>query len=269
LVSRMLHKEFRSRPTMAAILQDPWFRLQSTDDEATKTAARKLSGVGEKKHDLHVALLADLASKENLSQLEDVSKLFAELDVDHDGTVTADEARQGLRGKMSNDQIEGFIKAMMGADGQIAYTKFMGHMIAQKQQSVTRMLFQLFQDIDTDKSGYLDINEIQQMLLRPHVAEVMAGKTAQQLMEEIDGNRSGRISWPEFQKYLDKRFSGDTSWKQGDDAEYLSSTHNTWVACKVTAVHPPGGLIMLSCKPGAWLNKEMQSQRVRHPQSGQ
>jgi Ca2+-binding EF-hand superfamily protein len=209
------------------------------------------------KKDLHVALLADYASRENLSQLEDVSKLFASLDVDNDGTVTAEETRKGLAGKMPPDQIDTLIKAMMSENGEIAYTQFMGHMIAQKQQSVTKMLYKLFQDIDEDSSGYLDLNEIQEMLERPQVAEVMAGKTAPQLMAEIDMNNTGRISWPEFQMYLDRRLNGELAvngWRPGQDAEYLSSTHNIWVACKVTGVNPQSQTIMLSCKPGAWIN---------------
>lgn len=267
LLIRMLHREFRSRPTMEAILQDPWFQGQNVDDGGAKHAARKLTLVDDKK-DLHVALLADYASRENLSQLEDVSKLFASLDVDQDGTVTADEARSGLAGKMPPEQIEALIKAMMGENGEIAYTKFMGHMIAQKQQSVTKMLYALFKDLDKDGSGYLDLAEIQQMLERPQVSEVMAGKTAQQLMAEIDTNNTGRISWPEFQKYLDKRFNGEIAvngWRPGHDAEYLSGTHNTWVACKITGVHPQSQSIMLSCKPGAWIDPASQSSKVRRP----
>merc|ERR1712193_475744 len=59
LLTNMLHKDFRSRPTMTAILEDLWFRsLLVQDDGSTHVAARKLTLVDDKK-DLHVALLAD------------------------------------------------------------------------------------------------------------------------------------------------------------------------------------------------------------------
>jgi len=256
LLASMLQKDFKGRPTMKKILENPWFG--QTDAKLTDSGARKMTVVDQKK-DLHVALLADMASRENLSQLEDVSKLFSSLDTDHGGTVSAAEMRNGLAGKMPEDQIEALLKAMTGADGEITYTQFMGHMIATRQQSVTQMLFKLFNEIDDDKNGWLDINEINQMLQRPQVAEMMGGKTGQQLMDEIDDNRSGRISWPEFQRYLDKRFSDPLV---GLDVEYLSSTYNQWVPCKVTMAETNGS-VMLSCKPNFWFEKASLAGRVR------
>lgn len=274
LLTRMLQRSFKGRPTIAAVVKDEFFKSNAVDDHAVlRRGTHKLTEIingraGHRKSDLFVGLLADHASKENLAQLEDVAQLFNSLDSDHSGILSKDEFRKGLSGKLAASDIEKLIEGMVDDDGTISYTKFMGHMIAHKKQSTTQMLFQLFQEIDSDRNGTLDFNEIEQMLKRPQVAAAMGGKTARELMDEMDDNKRGRVNWEEFQKYLDTRFHGMQPWTAGEAVEYYSGTHQTWVPTKVTAFNPPSGRVMLECKPGAWLDKSIQDKQIRRPVVG-
>jgi len=144
---------------------------------------------------------------------------------------------------------------------------------AYKQASNTKMLEKLFAEVNTDHSGYLDLHEIQQMLQRPRVAEVMAGKCGKELMDEMNKNKDGKISWAEFQKYFDGTFSSEhgpanRSFLVGEAVEYMSSTHNRWVPCQVTAHDPVSGSIQISCKPGRWLEKDIAFSQLRRPSEG-
>merc|ERR1719356_1527978 len=269
LLVRKMHKEFRSRPTIKCVLEDIFFQTCLAESPVDTQEARKLSSLG-KKSDLHVALLSDFADKQNLAQLEEYTKIFSTLDADHSGTLTADEARQGLAGKLDAIEVDAFIEAMMDADGFVSYTQFMGHMIAYKQASNTQMLEQLFAEVDTDQSGYLDIHEIHEMLQRPRVAEVMAGTCCEELMDEMNKGKDGRISWAEFHMYLNGAFNKEHGTANpcffvGENVEYMSATHNRWVACQVEAYDPVTCSIQINCKPGMWLGKDIVLSQVRRP----
>lgn len=214
-----------------------------------------------KKHDLHTALLADMASKENLSELEEISQLFTTLDQDNDGVVESHEARKALVGKLPADQIETMIEALMSSEGNVRYTEFMGQMLAQKQKSTKHSLWKLFQDVDQDGSGYLDIRELEELLKRPAVAKMMAGRNAVDLMREMDDNNSGRVSWQEFKDVLDS--PRRDSYCVGQGVEYYSTSHNKWIPCKVERVDAKSGSVMLDVNKNYWLYPRDLAKRVR------
>merc|ERR1712151_1167428 len=194
----MLKRELRSRPCFEKLLRDPWFERVSTStcvvDENTLSALTAIHT----KHELYAALLSDLASHENLLQLETISEIFVEMDQNNNGFVTPEEARRALANKLPADQIDRLIKALLGPSGELAYTAFMGQMIAQMQSSTAEMLWKLFKEIDANGDDVLDRGELAELFKRPFVAQAMKKRSVQDLLQELDRDGSGRVSWEEF-----------------------------------------------------------------------
>merc|ERR1711963_884249 len=98
----MMEKNFQRRPSVALVMEDPWFSDSENSerqgvDEGVLDALRRRS----KRTDLRAALLADVASRENLAQMKDLNELFLQLDSDNDGIISADDVRQALSDRWS------------------------------------------------------------------------------------------------------------------------------------------------------------------------
>lgn len=264
LVRRMLTRDFHNRPNIKQVCNDQWFvQCQASGGgQIDKSALKALSG-HKRKSDLHQALMADMAGRENLAQLQGINELFMQLDKDNDGVVTADEARDGLRRIMDPASIDNLINGLIGANGEIPYTEFMGQMIAQTKAEETELLWKVFQDADDDDSNYLDRNELKNLLQRPEVAKCLGGdQTADELMAQMDTNNSGRVSFEEFRRVIEGDEKDKSIFKKGDSAEYYSTTHSCWVPCKIEEVHKSGAVI-ISVKPGCWIKKAQFPGKLR------
>merc|ERR1712107_322929 len=106
---------------------------------------------------------------------------------------------------------------LLGPSGELAYTAFMGQMIAQKQSSTADMLWKLFKEIDANGDGVLDRGELAALLKRPFVAQAMKNRSAQDLLEELDRDGSGRVSREEFRRALAPRHQSFASTRSAGD----------------------------------------------------
>lgn len=61
---------------------------------------------------------------------------------------------------------------------------------------------QAFDRIDSDGSGYIEVNEVSELLTRTYGMEPL-DEEVEMFIEEFDNNRDGRISWDEFVAALD------------------------------------------------------------------
>lgn len=221
--------------------------------------------------DLQKALLADMASKENLAQLQELSATFASMDENNDGLVDADEARKALAGKMPSAEIEKLISTLIGDKGKVAYTMFMGQLLAAVNGNAVDVLWKIFQDIDSDDNGYLDQSELRGMMDRDQVKAVFRGKTYQQVMKEYGWDRKVRVTWDDFRSAFEDTSTPESSrsrFKVDDDAEYYSTSYNQWAPTKVEAVRIDGS-IQISIKPGYWMPlKDQLPGRIRLANEG-
>ena len=94
--------------------------------------------------------------------------------------------------------IHALIDALIGDDGEIAYTDFMGQMISAKRGQDESLLWQIFQDVDQDDSGSLDHQELELLLQRPALQQLLGDRTAAELLRDLDEDQSGHVSFEEF-----------------------------------------------------------------------
>lgn len=129
-------------------------------------------------------------------EIQDLKRHFQQLDKNGDGILERDELLKGLKEMDISDDmdIEKLIDAIdIDGNGEIEQTEFLAAMIDHKTYSENiekvRMAFQM---LDTDNSGYLDAEEIQEII----------GEENKELVDDImnllDDNDDGKISFEEF-----------------------------------------------------------------------
>eukprot|EP00928_Gymnodinium_smaydae_P078617 TRINITY_DN62730_c0_g1_i1.p1 TRINITY_DN62730_c0_g1~~TRINITY_DN62730_c0_g1_i1.p1 ORF type:complete len:764 (+),score=182.02 TRINITY_DN62730_c0_g1_i1:90-2294(+) len=278
LVMSMLSKSFQQRPSIAMVLEDSWFRgaagSQAIDEKVLSRMAQQ-----RKSTQLQKALLADLASRQNLAELRELNDLFVHLDKDNDGHLSAEEVRQGLAGQWQASEIENLITALISdSSGGLSYEEFMGQLIAAKEPEENALLSKLFMEFDKEKKGYLSTADLAQLLKRPAVARVLGNREPEALMREMDEDGDGKVEFFEFRAAMQQRSAWDGgapaalpmggSLQKGQKLQYYSTTYNSWIPCVVTAVDARAGAVQVDCKPNYWIRGNEMKRRLRCPTGG-
>lgn len=264
---------------MKTVKENCWFKDAKRDaiSSIVPLSADAISNITKRRAsaDIHRALMADMASHQNLAQMRDLNKLFVSLDTDNDGTVDVQEARTGLSGKLDPEMIEQLLRAIShtepGGRTIVAYNEFMGQLMAGQAAEEGRLLADLFSEFDTDRSGFLSRAEIEAVLARPQVAKILVGRDASSVMREMDADGDGRIVFEEFRRALEggsaAGVAGTGAFQRGDAVQYYSPSYSCWMDCTVTATDPSGA-VQVSAKPGYWLRPAEQSTKLRRPTTG-
>jgi len=295
LVFKMLTKTFQQRPPVTAILEDPW--LSQADDALQAIDDKVLRSLSEQREfrEIRTALLADLASTSNLAQMRELNELFVKLDTDNTGVVTADDVRQGLMGKWPKDRVERLCQTLIGNDGELSYEEFMGQLIGATAPAENELLWRVFSQADGHQKGYLDKNDIENLLRRPVVQRVLGARDSAQLLHEMDVDGNGAISFEEFKatmqgqsavQHLASQRAGNDPvirkkrvwagfagrrwrpYQEGEEVEYYSVSQEAWVLCLIIAVSVQTGAIQVDVKPGYWIRGVELQTKVRRQKAG-
>jgi len=348
LLDLMLQKDFRKRPTVRECMEHGFFkdRVFSDMEDTELLSQDVVSGMrslSAKSHrgDLHRAILSDMASRFNLAQMRTLCEAFAAIDADHDGVITVQEARKALLndGLLDEAEVNQIVEALLGQEGLVPYSTFMGLLLAERAADENRLLWTGFEELDTDGTGYLDMNEVGQLLERPALAHIRAGRSPESLMELMDFDSDGKVSFEEFKHALGMGCQGldatpvmtltplpkqsagpslqtsppknseihatsctsnqskqepkpesmhsrskglskqptessecdvgiavdaqtEAMLSVGDGVLFWSASWKKWIEGKVIATSPSGS-IQVDCKPGYWLSKTDQAERIR------
>lgn len=207
LISSMLAKEFRDRPSARQCMEHDFFQSRivkedSEDEGITPEFMATLSSIT-KKSTMQKAILADLASRVNLAELSEMNEAFSAMDMDGNGVITAEELRKALSKKMeSPEQLEEAVARLVGDDGKVPYTSFMGLLLSGKASEENHLLWREFLQLDQEADGWLVRDEVARLLERPALESVLAGRGVQQLMDLMDTDGDERVSFEEFKRAL-------------------------------------------------------------------
>uniref|UniRef100_A0A7S1AV80 EF-hand domain-containing protein n=1 Tax=Noctiluca scintillans TaxID=2966 RepID=A0A7S1AV80_NOCSC len=202
LVGQMLEKALLSRPTVASVLADKWF--ETADGEVhTEVLEQVLSR--KEKTTTYRGMLAGIAAEEDLARLRELNAIFSEVDKNNDGFLSAQEVRQALRGRWSEDKIERLIRGLSGDDNtMVSYTSFMGQLMASKESEENRLLADLFHSLDKGR-GQLEKSDLREWLARPTVSPFLGNNSATVIFGELDLDGDGYVQLPEFKAALQGR----------------------------------------------------------------
>jgi len=271
LVQKMAEKNFMNRPTAKQAANDPYFASSAANEAGAldQDMVDQMSKAGSRSSAQNMIAL-ELGAQQNLGQMKKLNDLFRALDKDGDGDVETDEARQVLMSvglpAASTDKL---VDALVGKDGKIKYSEFMARMIAGQTALTTDKLRVVFASLDADGNGTLSRSEMDTLFKKKGMESLMEGRTAEELLKEMDVDGDGVIGYSEFENAMTGSSARpSTGFSQGDDVEYYSASNGSWIPAQITAVDGRSGSVQINVKPGAWLGRDVTARALRKKGGG-
>jgi Ca2+-binding EF-hand superfamily protein len=104
----------------------------------------------------------------------------------------------------TEDELEDMIRAVdLNGDGEIDFDEFIGLMrlrMDERQRDPEEDLRDAFNMFDADRSGYIDRDEVR--LLMKKLAQTLTEEEIDAIMEEVDTDGDGEISFEEFRAMM-------------------------------------------------------------------
>ncbi|XP_074316343.1 calcium-dependent protein kinase 10-like [Silene latifolia] len=201
LVKQMLEPDPKKRLTAQQVLEHPWIQNAKKASnvplgDIVRSRLKQFAGMNRfKKKALRV-----IAEHLSVEEVEIIRDMFTLMDVDHDGKITYEELRTGLK-KVGSQLGESEIQLLMEVadvdrNGYLDYGEFVAVTIHLQKMENDEHFQKAFLYFDQDGSGYIELDE-----LRDGLADE-SGETdsevLNQIMHEVDTDKDGRISYEEF-----------------------------------------------------------------------
>ena len=130
---------------------------------------------------------------------EEIKNVFIKWDLDKNGTLSRDEVRAGLAALKLPPTAEGVEKLFnlldKNSDGVVTLEEF-SEMIKQREKEIRAA----FDELDLDKSGYLDFHEVQEALNKLSIS--YDDKVVKDLINHMDTNKDEKVEYTEFRDIL-------------------------------------------------------------------
>ena len=203
LILKMLNKNPELRTSGDDLLKDPWFekmRDNKNVDGQNQIAINSLKQF-KAKYEFQRAILLYFV---NFFDIKDekgkLYKLFKSLDKDGDGQLDREELRvayaKSAKGFNVDEEVDAIMKQLdVNNTGQIDFSEFLLATVDYKKGIHEKELRQIFGIIDKDKSGTLEREEVGEFF---NLKGAEQAAELQQLMDEADANKDGKISIDEF-----------------------------------------------------------------------
>mmetsp|Transcript_8930 Transcript_8930/g.16720 ORF Transcript_8930/g.16720 Transcript_8930/m.16720 type:complete len:491 (+) Transcript_8930:87-1559(+) len=205
IIEKMLTMVPEDRPTAGEILEHRWLREHA--DKPTGGIAKNLGdklrvfrGVSK----LKKVALTLIAQQLNEKDIEELKQTFQILDKNRDGTLTAQEIKEGMRQhkvSLPEDLEESLRLIDTDGSGVIDYTEFLAATLDKKVYMAEDVCWQAFRIFDRNGDGKIDKSEIANVLNDSDVANT-AAKDMAEIMKEIDTNGDGEIDFQEFMQMM-------------------------------------------------------------------
>lgn len=192
LVDRMTDRERTYRLRSQQAVEHPWFQ-SSSNAELPASTLRSLLGVGTA-HSSGEEIIEALAAANNLNQLRQLLRALQQSDPQGQGAVDGQYAlsllvQAGVPSDLTRNCID-------RGGGYFVYGSVLNDLIASKERYGYQYVLELFDRLDTDRSGTLNRDELRQ-LVESQAFDLGPGD-ADQLMAWMDADHDGCVSFEEF-----------------------------------------------------------------------
>jgi len=195
----MLQVDPTKRLTVQAALDHPWISQKHASrpvDGSIVDALRQFGNASKMRRCCLQMMAWSLSNEERAT----VRQHFLSLDQNKQGTITLAELKKTLVDKYhisDAETLQIFDALDTNNNEEIHYSDFLAAMVSTRIAMHDGMLRDAFKRFDTDNSGYITLQNMEQVL-----GPSFKGEEVGQLMKEADQLNDGRISYAEFQAYL-------------------------------------------------------------------
>ncbi|CAD7969395.1 unnamed protein product [Amoebophrya sp. A120] len=203
LITKLLEKDFRTRPSAREALQHPWCQRARqnliTGDQVALSAPLRNMQLYSKTSKLERVLRTIVAREAKHQDLEALRYAFAEVDEDGSGVLSKDEVKHLFQLKLGADNVDEklFETTWTALDtdgsGNIGYTEFLSAVLDKNLLAQEETITRAFEYFDLDNSGKIDRDEL---------AVVLGDAEVEAVMKKLDVDGSGQISRDEFGEFV-------------------------------------------------------------------
>ncbi|XP_065877895.1 calcium-dependent protein kinase 17-like [Euphorbia lathyris] len=219
LVRKMLNSDPKQRLTAIQVLSHPWIK---EDGEAPDTpldcavlSRLKQFKAMNKFKKVALRVIAGCLSEEEIMGLKE---MFKGIDSDNSGTITLEELKHGLAKqgtKLSEYEVKQLLEAAdADGNGTIDYDEFITATMHMNRMDREEHLYTAFQHFDKDNSGYITMDELEQVLREFGMHD---GRDIKEVISEVDADNDGNINYDEFVAMMKKGNPEANPKKRRDD----------------------------------------------------
>jgi len=211
LIKRMLCYEPGKRISVAECVQHEWFKIKMAPLTSVNSG-KVLNNLKNFRSDykFQKAVLLYIISFFDLKEEKDeLLKTFKALDLDHDGQLTHDELMIGYSKLMGEEEakkeVDRIFKTIdVNGTGAIDFTEFLLATVNHKKLLSQERMTQVFKMFDKDGSGTISRDEVKEFF---SMSQEGNESFVMELIEEVDKNGDGEISFNEFKDMMHKIIS--------------------------------------------------------------
>lgn len=224
LIGKLLVLDVAKRFSVKQALEHTWVESlapNSSDKKISSSAVSNLKAF-RAQNKLKKAALTVIAFELSEESLKDLKDMFMALDADNDGTLTAQELKQGILKAGIKEMPDNLTEIMKDLDsdgsGFIDYTEFLAATLSRRQYMQEDIVWSAFRAFDKDGNGQISRSELAQVLSGDtHNLEQAMHTNKDEIegiIKEVDQDGDGEISFSEFFQMMKKKERDEDSKKK-------------------------------------------------------
>ena len=212
LLKKFLERNTKKRISAAKALEHPWIKKEAPNAILNQNVGKKIFknlqnfSANEKLQEAVIAFIVNqLVSND---EVEELTKIFKDLDQNNDGVLNRQEIEQGLikyygeeKAKEETDNI--FKKVDADGNGTISYEEFIRASIDKRSILTDKNLMTAYKLFDKNGDGSIEAKEIKEVLGKDLIGN-KDDKVWEEIIKEVDENGDGVVSFEEFKKMMEK-----------------------------------------------------------------
>jgi calcium-dependent protein kinase len=236
MIKALLTRDPSSRPPAGESLQQPWLsqacETASQSKQVTNLTVSNLKNFAVA-NKLKKASLNVIATQLTDAAIRDLKDLFVSMDEDHNGTLTIQELKDGL--KRAGVAIPADLENMMDnidtdGSGVLDYSEFLAATMDKRRYIQEDVCWRAFKVLDADGNGAIERDELLKLLGNDEITDVMQTQATETevdaIMKEVDTNGDGKIDFDEFlvmMRKMPERLNGRKSLSRAQGKEVRSA----------------------------------------------
>mmetsp|Transcript_65799 Transcript_65799/g.157233 ORF Transcript_65799/g.157233 Transcript_65799/m.157233 type:complete len:573 (-) Transcript_65799:88-1806(-) len=214
-ISSLLKRNPKKRLSVDAIVSHPWFTIchpTHTDGKLVKEVMQNMKQFSRTSQFFSICV-ASVARQLDHRSLQELHKVFQELDTNADGVLELHEVKSGFEKIFGRDspqvqEVEDmFLRLDLDGSGTLDYTEFCAAAIGEHLSTQDHVLWAAFKTFDIqDDDGTITKQEIEQVLRNGDVNKMWSADVCQRVAAEVvaqcDANQDGSIDFNEWVKLM-------------------------------------------------------------------